>query len=193
MNSRDLDVYIDLRSPYSYVAIEPVRRFSRENELRLHWHPYAIDIAAAYGGADARDERALRKVKYIYRDARRLGAAQGLEIRGPRRIYDAGLAHVGMLFADRSGFLDAYIDIIYAGFFSHALEIEDGAAIAQVIEQLGGSAAEFADYADTTGPDALRRETEAAEAHGVFGVPTFAYDGEIYWGADRLPLLRERL
>ena len=38
--------------------------------------------------------------------------------------------------------------------------------------------------------DALRTE---AEASGVFGVPSFVFDGEIFWGGDRIFLLRERL
>lgn len=28
---------------------------------------------------------------------------------------------------------------------------------------------------------------------GVFGVPTFVLDGELFWGGDRIYLLRERL
>ena len=34
--------------------------------------------------------------------------------------------------------------------------------------------------------DALREETDAALAQGVFGVPTVIVDGELYWGDDRL-------
>lgn len=190
---RDLDVYIDLRSPYSYVAVEPVRAFARELDLQLCWHPYAIDIEAAYGAQDARNPRALRKVKYIYHDARRLGAERGLEIRGPRRVYNAEIAHIGMLFADMSSFLDAYIDAVFAGFFSHAIDIEDRAAMAGLIEELGGSIDEFDAFLAEAGPAELARQKENAEALGIFGVPTFAFAGQIYWGADRLPLLQQRL
>jgi DSBA-like thioredoxin domain len=38
--------------------------------------------------------------------------------------------------------------------------------------------------------DRLRNE---AEASGVFGVPTFVFEGELFWGGDRIGLLRERL
>jgi 2-hydroxychromene-2-carboxylate isomerase len=38
--------------------------------------------------------------------------------------------------------------------------------------------------------DRLRGE---AEASGVFGVPTFVFEGELFWGGDRIGLLRERL
>ncbi len=34
--------------------------------------------------------------------------------------------------------------------------------------------------------EALRRNTEGAIARGVFGVPTYEVDGELFWGADAL-------
>jgi 2-hydroxychromene-2-carboxylate isomerase len=34
--------------------------------------------------------------------------------------------------------------------------------------------------------DTLRRNTEGAVARGVFGVPTYDVDGELFWGADAL-------
>jgi 2-hydroxychromene-2-carboxylate isomerase len=40
---------------------------------------------------------------------------------------------------------------------------------------------------------ALRANGEAARAAGVFGVPTFVVDGELFWGADATPMLRAYL
>ena len=40
---------------------------------------------------------------------------------------------------------------------------------------------------------ALRANTEAAIADGVFGVPTFTVDGRAIWGLDALPMLRAAL
>ncbi|MEM7009645.1 MAG: DsbA family protein, partial [Thermodesulfobacteriota bacterium] len=34
--------------------------------------------------------------------------------------------------------------------------------------------------------DALRERTELAVSKGIFGAPTFAIEGEIFWGNDRL-------
>jgi 2-hydroxychromene-2-carboxylate isomerase len=39
----------------------------------------------------------------------------------------------------------------------------------------------------------LRQETEAALALGVFGVPTLAFEGRLFWGQDALPMLRAAL
>jgi len=32
----------------------------------------------------------------------------------------------------------------------------------------------------------LRRRTDEAAAHGLFGAPSFRVAGELYWGNDRL-------
>ena len=37
--------------------------------------------------------------------------------------------------------------------------------------------------------DDLRKRTDDAVARGVFGVPTWAYEGELYWGQDRMVLV----
>jgi 2-hydroxychromene-2-carboxylate isomerase len=34
---------------------------------------------------------------------------------------------------------------------------------------------------------------ETAKAAGVFGLPTFLYEGELYWGQDSLPFLERHL
>ena len=62
------------------------------------------------------------------------------------------------------------------------------------IAQLGGSPDGFEQYAQDP---ATRREHDLivtqAEARGVFGVPSFVFEGELFWGGDRIGLLRERI
>ena len=41
--------------------------------------------------------------------------------------------------------------------------------------------------------EALRQNTESAIAHGVFGTPSCLYQGELFWGNDRLDFLEEAL
>jgi predicted DsbA family dithiol-disulfide isomerase len=38
--------------------------------------------------------------------------------------------------------------------------------------------------------EALRKNTEDAAATGVFGVPTFVADGEVFWGVDSTDFLK---
>ena len=39
----------------------------------------------------------------------------------------------------------------------------------------------------------LKQDTAAAEAQGIFGVPSFVVDDELYWGHDRMDYVREAL
>jgi 2-hydroxychromene-2-carboxylate isomerase len=55
---------------------------------------------------------------------------------------------------------------------------------------------ELAPQRDPAAPDVkaeLREATDQAIARGVFGVPTFAVDRRLFWGADALPMLRAAL
>ena len=38
--------------------------------------------------------------------------------------------------------------------------------------------------------DPLRKNTEEAAARGVFGVPSFVAEGEVFWGADAIDFLK---
>jgi len=51
----------------------------------------------------------------------------------------------------------------------------------------------FADYLAGPGRAAHDRLRAEAEAMGVFGVPTFVLDGEIFWGREHLDLVRQLL
>lgn len=46
---------------------------------------------------------------------------------------------------------------------------------------------------DAAVKDQLKFYTEEAIAKGVFGVPTFEVDGQLFWGLDALPMLRAYL
>ncbi|MDW3399087.1 hypothetical protein NQ285_26955, partial [Escherichia coli] len=69
----------------------------------LEWLPYTLRIPEFMGTVEERTPHFWRKVRYSYMDARRFANAQGLTMKGPRRIYDAFNASAGMLFAQRHG------------------------------------------------------------------------------------------
>ena len=54
-------------------------------------------------------------------------------------------------------------------------------------KQRGKITLTFAGYED------LERICREAEAAGVFGVPSFVLDGELFWGREHLPDIREML
>lgn len=70
---------------------------------------------------------------------------------------------------------------IFAALWTTGADPADPALIASLCTELGVDPARLG-AAEVK--DALRESTATAIAQGVFGVPTLAIDGELFWGAD---------
>jgi 2-hydroxychromene-2-carboxylate isomerase len=193
MAARDLRFYIDYKSPYAYLTIAPTRELEREFGVKFTWLPCVLHIPDFLGTVEGRNEHQWRRIRYSYMDARRLANRRGLTVKGPQKIFDSSIVAIGMLYAQRRGIFDKYNDLAFERFWKRELDIEDPAAIARVIEESGAPSAAFADFLVGEGRADLDRINSEAEAAGVFGVPTFVIDGELFWGGDRIWMVREQL
>ena len=86
-----------------------------------------------------------------------------------------------------------YHDTIFERFWKRELDIEDVGVICGILAETGADPAGFPDYSAGPGRAELDGICRAAEAIGIFGVPTFVLDGEIFWGREHLPEIREML
>ena len=191
--SRACRIYTDYKSPYAFVANKRLFELEDKHGVELEWLPYTLRVAEFMGTVEERTPHFWRKVRYAYMDARRYANAQGLTMKGPRRIYDAFYSSVGMLFAQRHGIFRPYHDTVFRRFWSHDLEIDDLSAISGVIASVGGSAKDFEAYVAGPARAEHDRIIDEAEALGVFGVPTMVFNGELFWGGDRIDMLIERI
>jgi len=200
-----ITVYTDVKSPYAYLAKDPIWDLARDFDVTLDWLPYTLDIPSYLGSARvdergevveaSRNAHQWRRVRYSYMDCRRQASRRGLTILGPRKIWDSSLAGIGLIWAKRHGaaVLRGYLDRVFERFWRRALDIEDSAAIAAVLAEAGADAGGFSAYLSGEGRrehDAVR---DAAEAAGVFGIPSLVVGGELFWGREHLTDIREML
>lgn len=199
-----LIVYTDYKSPYAYLAKDLTYELEHELGVRAEWLPYILDIPSYLGSArvdaagnvleENRNAHQWRRVRYSYMDCRRQARKRGLVIRGTQKIWDSSLAAAGMLHAKQAG--DAvfrrYNDAVFERFWKRELDIEDVAVIAAVLSEAGADGDAFPTQAQCW-RDAVASISRAAEAQGVFGVPSFMVNGELFWGREHLPDIREKL
>ena len=191
---RKVDLWIDLRSPYSFLAKDPAYDLERDFDVELRLRPFALDIAGAVNLSDPEAiARGMRKIKYFYLDARRFANQRGITLLGPKKIFDQKLVHLAWLYADRTGHGRAVVDLAYPRFFKRELDYEDRDAVVALLQDAGVDAAGFDAYAAGEGPEELKRHQTEAEQQGVFAVPTFVVDGELFWGQDRIDFVRAKL
>jgi 2-hydroxychromene-2-carboxylate isomerase len=186
---REVKMYSDYKSPFAFLAFDPAFALEERYGVRVRWIPFQLRIK----GKGERSTYSEYKAKYSYLDARRWAQPRGLVIRGPLKVYDTTLALIGGLFAERHGALREYSRRVFEGFFRRELEVDQPEVIAGVLDTLGLSRGEFRAFLGGEGAAAYARAQEEAATDHVFGVPLFFFDGEPFWGHDRLPLLEQRL
>jgi len=202
---RTVTAYIDYKSPYAYLAKDLAYELERDFAVRVDWLPYVLDIPSFLGSArvddsgrvieEERNAHQWRRVRYSYMDCRRQARKRALVIRGPQKIWDSALAACGMLYAKRQGdaVLRRYNHIIFERFWKRELDIEDPDVIGAVLAESGANTTGFSAYSAREGRGELDRICRAEEAIGVFGVPSFVVDGELFWGREHLPDIRAML
>ena len=199
-----IKVYTDYKSPYAYLANSLAYELERDLGVTLDWLPYTLDIPSYLGSAkvdgrggvveESRNAHQWRRVKYSYMDCRREANRLGLTVRGPQKIFDSTVANIGLLYAKQHGVFRAYHDRVFERFWKRELDIENPAVVGAVLAECGADAAPFAGFVAGPGRDLLRQIQTEAEAAGVFGVPSFLLDdGDLYWGREHIPRIRELL
>ena len=205
MPHRMLAVYTDYKSPDAFLAKDLTYEVAREFPGQVAFLPYVLDVPSAIGSAELDSEGRVvrsnrsphqwRRVRYAYMDCRREAKKRGLTLRASPKIWDSALAAVGMLYAQRQGeaVFRAYHDRVFERLWKRELDIEDSAAIAGVLGEAGADTAGFPEYLGGEGRAELNKIQTAAEAAGVFGVPSFVIDGELFWGREHLADIRDIL
>ena len=184
--------WIDYVSPYAFVAKAGAYDLERDYDVAVDWRPYTLDIASFQQAVAERDPHHWRRVRYAYMDARRFANKQGLTLMGPKKIYYARPLNAGLLYARKHGAFRAYNDRAFELFWRRAIDPESVEAVEALLVESGAPSG-FAEFLAGDGGAEHDRQRAEAEASGVFGVPTFVLDGELFWGGDRIGLLRERL
>ena len=201
---RTVTVYFDYKSPYAFLANGRIERLARETGATIEWLPYILDVPLYLGSATVaadgtvleanRNPHQWRRIRYMFMDCRRQARKQTLTLRATRKIWNSAPAAAGMLFARDAGApaFRYYHDTVFTRFWSGILDIEDVGALSAVLTDAGADGKRFADFL----PEGLTRVAvfgQAAEAKGVFGVPTFLIGEEMFWGSEHLPDIQSLL
>jgi len=208
-----LIVYLDFKSPYAYLAVEPTRKMLAQSGAVADWRPFVLDIPSYLGSAKLGKSGEVKEqnrsteqwsgVKYAYFDCRRYANLRGLTVRGTVKIWDTDLPAIGMFWLKQQeslvqqcrpdSLLSRYIDAIYEPFWKRELDVEQVDVIEGVLKGIGADVNGFRDYALGPGREFNAEFQSAAFTAGVYGVPTYIVtdaDGssiQRYFGREHLP------
>ena len=197
-----LIVYLDIKSPYAFIAREPTLGMAAELGIDIDWRPLTLNIPSYLGSAkldsSGRVESAERtpeqwaKVKYAYRDARRYAGEQELKLRGTEKIWDTSLVHMGFWWARLQGdaLLQRFLDLVYPRFWVREFDAEDMGVVTAALRDAGVETGGFETYVQGEGREFHDASQQAIFEAGIFGVPGYVIDGEYFFGREHLPMIR---
>ncbi len=187
-------LYIDYRSPYSYLAKDEAYQLEQDFDITLEWYPFYTDLTGSYGGSvEQRPPREWMKVKYLYMDCRRLAKRKGLTIRGTVKIYDPTIISIAMLWAQRHKVFRKFHDDVLPPFWNREFDIEELSVVKRALENAGAPLPGFDNFLLREGKEMFAEIQKTGAARNVFGVPSFLFRDEVFWGTDRIGMLRDVL
>jgi 2-hydroxychromene-2-carboxylate isomerase len=194
-----IDFYYSIGSRYSYLASTQIDTLIRENRCRVEWHPIDSVRLIAQSKHNPFDGKPISsQYEWTYRelDAQRWAQLYKIPYIEPRgRVnFDSELLARACTTAKRLGKVEEYSRVLFAAMFQDSLSKIDERECIDRAEICGISANDFqlALREDET-LNQLNITINSALDRGVFGVPTFIALGELFWGNDRIILLREYL
>jgi 2-hydroxychromene-2-carboxylate isomerase len=170
--------YFDFVSPYSYLAFKRLHELPRDVAVELRPVLFAglLNHFGQKGPAEIDAKR-----RWTYRWCTWWAKELGIPFRFPASHPFNPLHHLRLALA--AGPSRENVRKIFDAIWTTGAEAADPAAFKVLANELEVDEAELASPALK---DTLRRNTDEASARGVFGVPTWEVDGELFWGADSI-------
>ncbi len=184
-----LDFWFEFGSNYSYLSVMRIEQEAARHGVAVRWQPFLLGpIFQSFGWNTSPFVLQKAKGDYVWKDMRRQCAKYGLVWKQPSRFpRGAVLAlRVAVLGMDQA-WMAAYCRRMMCLNFAEDQEIDSEQVIANVLTELGLPAQTLLEQAvSAENKLALRKQTETAQAKGIFGAPTFFVGDDMFWGNDRL-------
>ncbi|MCA9583818.1 MAG: 2-hydroxychromene-2-carboxylate isomerase [Myxococcales bacterium] len=204
----ELEVFWDFSSPFAYLGMTQARRVAERHGARLTSRPILLGgLFRTLGTPDVPLATwSEAKQKHTYADLHRWAQYWDVPFRFPTRFPVHSLAAMRMYLALPTAAREHYRDATFRAYWAEDRDIADASVLTELARAAIAAVTPGGADAHTRGLEevlarasgdevkgALRAATDEAARRGVFGVPTWIVDGELFWGQDRLDLVEDRL
>ncbi|MGH6932800.1 MAG: 2-hydroxychromene-2-carboxylate isomerase [Dongiaceae bacterium] len=191
-----VEFYYSIGSRYSYLASTQIDRLERDTGCRVDWLPLSsveLMAAAGYRPFQGRASSGQYDWPYRRRDAAAWADYYGVPFREPADV-ESHPPNIACVAARR---LDAAAQLSRRLFRCHFVEGRSNPGNAELVvlaAEVGLDGTRFEHYLTDPATEELHGTiVRQAKERGAFGVPTFVVGDQLFWGNDRLPLVRHAL
>lgn len=192
-----IECFFDCSSPWTYLAFHNLQPLAAELGVPVRWRP--ILVGGIFNTVNpsvyaSRETPVPLKAAYQRKDLADWARSAGLKIVMPTIFpVNSVKAMRGCLWLEPQGQLVPFARAVFEAYWGRDEDIADDAVLSRICAQVGvDPKAFFEAIARQDIKDGLRANAEELIRRGGFGSPSiFVAGDDMYFGNDRLPLVRE--
>lgn len=189
--SATIEFFWEPGSPYTYLAATQIERIARETNSTVQWKPFLLGKVFEARGTKL-PASIPAKAAYMFKDLSRWAQVYQVPVTMPKVFpVHSLLASRAAIAASQLGHESAAALAILGAYWGEGHDISQAEVLMAAFAKAGldGSAI-LARAQEQSVKDQLKENTEAAIQRGVFGAPTMFVGDAMFWGNDRLDLLK---
>lgn len=193
-----IEFFFDCSSPWTYLAFHNIQPLAKELGEEIVWRP--ILVGGIFNTINpsvyaSRENPVAAKVAYQKKDMADWARSAGLTIRMRPTVFPVNSVKAmrGCIFLGRE--MVPFARAVFEIYWGEDQDISQDAVLTEVCQRVGVDPQKLlAGIAQQSIKDQLKANTDEVMARGGFGSPTIFIDKtDMYFGNDRLPLVREAL
>lgn len=188
-----ITMHLDFVSPYAWLAFQQLPQTLEGLSYRVEYRPVLLG-ALLHENSNPGPAGIPAKRIWTYRHAQWLGQHLGIALQMPASHPFNPLPLLRLALQTSSdGSISRYVtETVFRHVWEGGAEAVAPERLSSLQAQLHAQSAKEPNAAELA-KQWLRDNTDKASALGVFGVPAFEVEGQVFWGLDSLPMLRDFL
>ena len=197
-----IEFFFDCSSPWTYLAFHNIQPLAKEFGEEIIWRP--ILVGGIFNTINpsvyaSRDNPVPAKLAYQKKDMADWARSAGLAVKMRPTVFPVNSVKAMrgciVLGQDSPAQMVPFARTVFEIYWGEDQDISQDTVLAEACKRAGVDAQKlFAAIAQQPIKDQLKANTDEAIARGAFGSPTIFVDKtDMYFGNDRLPLIREAL
>ena len=192
-----IDYYFSLVSPWAYIGHRPFYDIANRHGLEVNYKPVFLGRVFAQTGGLPLPQRHPARQRYRMVELQRWREKRGLTFNLQPKFwpFDVNLGDRVVIAAVASGQNpDRFMRRAFTGIWEEERNLADPLVIAELAESVGLDSTSLIEAAQGSMTEAVYGlNLENAVAADVFGSPAYLFNGEVFWGQERLELLDDAL
>lgn len=194
-----IEFFFDCSSPWTYLAFHNIQPLAKELGVPISWRP--ILVGGIFNTVNpsvyaSRETPVPLKARYMKKDLADWARSAGLAIKMPPTVFPVNSVKAmrGCIWLGNDAMVP-FAAAVFKAYWGDDKDISQDSVLTEICKANGIDVDKFfAGIGDPAVKNRLKENTDEVMARGGFGSPTIFVDKtDMYFGNDRLPLIREAI